>query len=150
MTALKHWEGSVLNHSKYTVFLLISSALEAKFSSRISACVSHCVEDTLAQPWVLACSYFMVFQDKHVLDVPETSLWCRKADRIQVSGHMRACNGRYHKHPWINKCFTALTIPDEWVPGSVPGKKIFAYTEVHSQLLPPLFPLPTKVKSLKF
>lgn len=129
MTPLKHWEWSVLTHSKCTVFLLISSAFEAKFSSRISTCVSQCVREALTQPWFLSCSYCMVLREAH-LGCPrnEPTMW----KRVQFSWHWCACSGRCHKHPWINKGFTAHTIPDEWVPAFVPGRT-YLHTQKHIQ-----------------
>lgn len=62
------------------------------------------------------------FQEKLFLDVPQRGLWCRKADTVQFPGHTCACNGRWHNHPWINKCLMAHSAPNEGISGSLPGR----------------------------
>lgn len=133
MTPLKHWEWPVLSHSKGMVFLFLSYAWKLKFNSRTPKRVSHSAEDALAQPWFLTCSYFMVPKEAN-FGCPQMWLWCRKAATVQFSGHMwevlssHVVHSRCHKHPWINKYLMAHAAPDDWVPGSLPGR-----TSLHTQ-----------------
>lgn len=83
--------------------------------------------------WRVVISWFL---EKVLLDVLEIRLWHRKASTVQFSGHMCPCNGRCHKNPWINECLMAHTAPDEWVPGSLPGRmSLYIQKYIHSCFL---------------